>query len=166
MIPPPDHGKTHSDPGGGANSPGHDDAKATADAAEQLLGWWQQRINQWLTDPQTLAQASQQWLRWQEWLASQGMTAPTGAASPFTGAPPSPAPSPINPTSQTDGQPGGQPDDHAACPPTGQENAPTVASCHDAIERLAAQLANRLDQLEQRLARLEQQQRAGGFPPA
>lgn len=136
MIPPPDHGKTHSDPGGGANSSGHDDAKATADAAEQLLGWWQQRINQWLTDPQTLAQASQQWLRWQEWLASQGMTAPTGAASPFTGAPPSPAPSPTNPADQSDDQ--------------------------DALQRLA----NRLDQLEQRLARLEQQQRAEGFPPA
>ncbi|MBU3654762.1 MAG: hypothetical protein FGM23_00110 [Alphaproteobacteria bacterium] len=140
MIPPPDHGKTHSDPGGGTNSPGHDDAKATADAAEQLLGWWQQRINQWLTDPQTLAQASQQWLRWQEWLASQGMTAPTGAASPFAGAPPSPAPSPASsPTNPAD-----QSDDH------------------DALQRLA----NRLDQLEQRLARLEQQQRAGGFTPA
>jgi hypothetical protein len=137
MIPPPDHGKTHSDPGGGASSSGHDDARATADAGEKLLVWWQQRINQWLTDPQTLAQASQQWLRWQEWLATQGMTASTGAASPFAGTPPSPAPSPTNPAGQSDD--------------------------HDTLK----QLVNRLDQLEKRLADLEQQQqqRGGGFTP-
>ena len=137
MIPPPDHGKTHSDPGGGASSSGHDDARATADAGEKLLVWWQQRINQWLTDPQTLAQASQQWLRWQEWLASQGMTSSEGAASPFAGTPPAPAPSPTNPAGQSDD--------------------------HDTLK----QLVNRLDQLEKRLADLEQQQqqRGGGFTP-
>jgi hypothetical protein len=85
---------------------------------------------------QTLAQASQQWLRWQEWLASQGMTSSEGAASPFAGTPPSPAPSPTNPAGQSDD--------------------------HDALK----QLVNRLDQLEKRLADLEQQQqRGGGFTP-
>jgi len=165
MTPNPDDAPPHNDAGDGQQEAGFQDAKAEQDAAERLLGWWQQRLNQWLTDPQTLAQVSQHWLRWQEWMVSQGMTAAQAASAPaypgFHAGAPTPSPNSVNPQNTAADNPNVDPTQNSQPEESQPRDAQPVHPQYpdnQMANELASKLLERLDALEQRLAKVERQQ--------